>query len=106
VVVTIEYRIDPAQAPAFRALMAQSRRGRLRQGAVGWDLFSDIGDPGRFVEVIEDASWTDHLRRFERATAADVALRERKWAFHTGDEPPVVRRLLRESTVPARAVPP
>jgi MFS family permease len=99
VVVTIEYRIDPAQAPAFRALMAQSRRGRLRQGAKGWDLFSDINDPGRFVEVIEDASWTDHLRRFERATAADVALRERKWAFHLGDEPPVVRRLLRESTV-------
>lgn len=101
VVVTIEYRIDPAQAPAFRALMAQSRRGRLRQGAVGWDLFSDINDPGRFVEVIEDASWTDHLRRFERATAADVALRERKWAFQLGDEPPVVRRLLRESTAHA-----
>ena len=98
VMVTIEYRIDPAQAPAFRALMEESRRARLRQGAVAWDLMSDINDPARFVEVIEDASWTDHLRRFERVTTADVALRERKWAFHVGDKPPLVRRLLRETT--------
>ncbi|MFT3778249.1 MAG: MFS transporter [Ottowia sp.] len=98
VVVTIEYRIDPAQAAAFRALMEESRRARLRQGAVAWELLSDINEPGYFVEVIEDASWTDHLRRFERVTAADVALRERKWAFHVGGEPPLVRRLLREST--------
>lgn len=99
VLVTIEYRIDPAQAGAFRALMQDSRRARLRQGAVGWELLSDINDPGRFVEVIEDASWTDHLRRFDRVSAADVKLRERKLAFHIGDEPPIVRRSLRESTV-------
>jgi hypothetical protein len=49
--------------------------------------------------VIEDTSWTEHLRRFERTTAADVALRERKLAFHIGTEPPRVRRALRESTV-------
>jgi MFS family permease len=99
VLVTIEYRIDPAHAPAFRALMEESRRSRLRQGAVAWELLSDINEPGRFVEVIEDASWTDHLRRFERVSAADVALRERKLAYHVGEEPPVVRRSVRESTV-------
>ena len=101
VVVTIEFRIDPDDAPAFRALMEESRRSRLRQGAVSWDLLSDINEPGRFVEVIEDASWTDHLRRLDRASAADVALRERKQAFHIGDEAPVVRRSVRESTVRA-----
>ena len=63
VLVTVEYRIDPAKAPAFRALMDESRRSRLRQGAVAWELLSDINDPGRFVEVIEDDSWIDHLRR-------------------------------------------
>ena len=99
VMVTIEYRIDPADAPAFRALMEESRRARLRQGAVGWELLSDINDPGRFVEVIEDASWVDHLRRFERVSVADAALRERKLAYHIGDEPPVVRRAVRETTV-------
>ena len=101
VVVTIEYQIDPARAAAFRTLMEESRRSRLRVGAVGWELLSDINDPGRFIEVIEDASWTEHLRRFERTTTADVALRERKLAFHIGDEPPRVRRALRESTVRA-----
>jgi len=99
VLVTVEYRIDPADAPAFRALMDESRRSRLRQGAVAWELLSDINDPGRFVEVIEDASWIDHLRRFERTSAADVALRERKLAYHVGDAPPVVHRTLRETTV-------
>ena len=98
VLVTIDYQIDPANAPAFRALMAQSRSSRLRQGAVGWELLTDINDPGRFVEVIEDASWIDHLRRFERVSAADVALRERKLAFHIGEAPPLVRRMVREST--------
>ena len=71
----------------------------LRQGAVDWELLTDINDPARFVEVIEDSSWTEHLRRFDRASAADVALRERKLAFHVGDDPPVVRRMLRQSTV-------
>lgn len=99
VLVTVEYCIDPANAAAFRALMEQSRSSRLRQGAVGWELLSDINDPGRFVEVIEDASWTDHLRRFERTSAADVVLRERKLGYHLGEEPPIVRRTVRESTV-------
>lgn len=39
-----------------------------------------------------DESWTDHLRRFNRATAADMALRERRLAFHIGESPPVVTR--------------
>jgi len=79
--------------------MEESRRSRLRQGAVAWELLSDINEPGRFVEVIEDDSWIDHLRRFERVSASDVALRERKMAYHLGEEPPVVRRAVRESTV-------
>lgn len=99
VLVTIEYHIDPAKAGEFRALMEESRRSRLRQGALGWELLADINDAGRFVEVIEDASWVDHLRRFDRASVADAALRERKLAYHLLDEPPVVRRAVRESTV-------
>ncbi|GKT22939.1 hypothetical protein AVHM3334_10030 [Acidovorax sp. SUPP3334] len=43
-----------------------------------------------------DESWTEHLRRFDRVTAADVALRDRKLAFHTGEAPPVVSRYLVE----------
>jgi quinol monooxygenase YgiN len=101
VMVMIEYRIDPARADDFRALMQDSRRSRLRHGALSWELLHDIGEPGRFVEVIVDESWTDHLRRFDRVTAADVALRDRKLAFHTGESPPVITRCLMETTVKA-----
>jgi len=44
-----------------------------------------------------DESWTEHLRRFDRVTASDVALRERKLAFHTRDTPPVVSRYVVDS---------
>ena len=92
VVVQIEYRINPAKAKRFRTLMQESRRSRLRQGALDWQLMHDISNPTRYVERIEDESWTEHLRRFDRVTASDVALRERKLAFHTGDAPPKVTR--------------
>lgn len=92
VVVTIEYFIDPDRAGEFRAVMQESRRSRLRQGAVGWQLLHDISQPARYVERIEDESWTEHLRRFDRVTASDVALRDRKLAFHVGESPPRVTR--------------
>ncbi|WP_440105825.1 MFS transporter [Acidovorax sp. BL-A-41-H1] len=91
-VVTIEYFIDPDHATEFRAVMQESRRSRLRQGALGWQLLHDISQPARYVERIEDESWTEHLRRFDRVTASDVALRDRKLAFHVGNAPPRVTR--------------
>lgn len=77
--------------------MQESRRSRLRMGALDWELWQDIGDPGHFVERITDESWNEHLRRFDRVTAADVTLRERKLAFHLGDGPPQVTRYLAQS---------
>jgi MFS family permease len=99
VLVTIEYLIDPARAADFGVLMQESRRSRLRQGALSWDLLRDISDPGRYIEQMVDESWTEHLRRFDRVTAADVALRERKLAFHIGETPPLVTRFVLEETV-------
>ena len=90
---------DPARAVEFRALMQESRRSRLRHGALSWELLQDINVPGRFVEMIEDESWTDHLRRFDRVTAADVALRDRKLAFHKGVSPPLVSRCVMTTTL-------
>jgi hypothetical protein len=72
--------------------MQDSRRSRLRPGALSWELLHDLSDPGRYVEQIVDESWVDHLRRFDRVTAADVALRDRKLAFHIGEQPPAVAR--------------
>ncbi len=98
VVTNIEYFIDPARADEFRALMQQSRSSRLRHGALEWELLRDVSTPGRFVEQIVDASWTEHLRRFERLTASDAALRDRKLAFHIGEYPVVIARTVIEST--------
>ncbi|HSV37088.1 MAG TPA: MFS transporter [Ramlibacter sp.] len=94
--VNIEYRIDPARAGEFMALMQESRRSRMGQGALDWQLLHDLYDPGRFVEQVTDESWTEHLRRFDRVTAADAQLRDHKLAFHVADEPPVVTRFLIE----------
>jgi len=92
VLTTIEYRIDPVRADEFRAVMEETRRRRLSRGALSWELFRDTTDPGRFVEYMLDESWTEHLRRFERLSAFDEALRDRRLAFHLGEEPPVIRR--------------
>ncbi|MDB5743377.1 MAG: protein of unknown function DitE [Polaromonas sp.] len=95
-VVTVEYLIDPVRTDDFLKLMHESRRSRLRQGALQWEILRDINQPGRFIEQIIDESWTEHLRRFDRVTASDVSLRERKLAFHIGDGPPLVTRCVVE----------
>lgn len=95
-VVTVEYFIDPARAQEFRAVMKESRRTRLQQGALHWELEHDIADPRRYVERILDESWVEHLRRFDRLTNADMALRDRRLAFHVLDRPPVVTRYVVE----------
>ena len=79
-------------------MLEESRPARLRQGAVSWQLLHDISDPGRFVEVTVERSWTDHLRRFERTTAADAELHERKLGYHLGGEPPRISRYLLETS--------
>jgi MFS family permease len=95
--VNIEYRIDPQRRAEFLALMQESRRSRLSHGALGWELLQDLHEPGRFIEQITDESWTEHLRRFDRVTAADVQLRDRRLGFHVGEEPPQVTRFLIEA---------
>ena len=96
IMVAIEYRIDPARTDEFMQVMQESRRSRMSQGALEWQVIRDLYDPGRIIEQVTDESWTEHLRRFDRVTQADVALRDRKLAFHIGEEPPVVTRYLIE----------
>ena len=103
VMVTIEYLIDPERAAAFLEVMQESRSSRLRQGALNWELLHDLGEPQRYLEQIVDESWTEHLRRFDRITGADVTLRDRKLAFHTGNEAPKITRYAMSPTQRALA---
>lgn len=98
VMVSIEYRIDPARAEEFTEFMGESRRWRLRMGAVHWGLMRDIGNPGRFVEQFVMESWVDRLRQIERLTAEDISIRDRRDAFHLGPGEPVIDHFLMEST--------
>jgi quinol monooxygenase YgiN len=95
--VTVEYLIEPAQAEAFHAVMQDTRRARLRQGALSWGLFRDTAQPGRYIEYFLDESWVEHQRRLERFTAGDVELRQRRAAFHQGSESPRVQRYIAET---------
>ena len=98
VMVTVEYRIDPARAAEFAAVMQLTRAARLRQGALSWGLFRDTAEPGRYVESFVDESWLEHQRRLERFTAADAELRAQRLTFHLGDSPPQLRRFVADSS--------
>ena len=96
ILVQVEYLIDPERMDEFMQVMQESRRSRMSQGALEWQVVRDLYEPGRVLEQVVDESWTEHLRRFDRVTAADVALRDRKLAFHVGETAPVVTRYLIE----------
>ncbi|HST00309.1 MAG TPA: MFS transporter, partial [Usitatibacter sp.] len=81
VMVTIEYFIDPTRSAEFDTVMSETRGSRLRAGAVSWGLFEDLERPGRFVEYFVCDTWVDYLRRFDRFTAADEKLHERRHAL-------------------------
>ncbi len=97
VMVTVEYIVHDDDHHAFTAVMAESRRARLQLGALSWGLFRDTKDRQRFIEYFVDETWTEHRRRFDRVTTADVQLRERRLAFHRGTEPPKIERFLGQS---------
>jgi hypothetical protein len=94
VMVTVEYHIDPARRDEFDEVMAESRGARLRAGAVSWGLFEDLQEPGRFVEYFACDTWADYLRRFDRFTAADERLQERRYAHHIAEGRPRISRFV------------
>lgn len=97
VMITVEYRIDPAQVPAFTQAMQALRRIRHRDGAISWGLYEDAAAPGRVVESFVLESWLEHLRQHERVTHADREDQEAVRAFHLGPEPPIVSHLIAPS---------
>ncbi len=94
VLTTIEYRIDRARTDEFHRVMQETRRSRLRSGVLSWELFRDTIDPNRYLEYFIDETWVEHLRRFDRFTVSDIALRQRRLALHKGESPPVVTRCI------------
>jgi MFS family permease len=81
VMVTIEYRVQPAKRAEFVAAMQHVREMRRRNGAYFWELFHDSADTARFIECFMDESWIEHLRQHERASVSDREIRERAKRF-------------------------
>lgn len=97
VVVTIDYRVALADAPRFADAMRKLAQVRRRNGARRWSLMVDVTDPELWVERFQYPSWVDYLRQRNRGTFADRAISEHARAFHRGDTPPRVRRLMAQS---------
>lgn len=100
VLVTVEYRIDPANAEGFARAMDALAQVRLRDGALNWGLYRDTAEPGRFLETFVSETWGEHLRQHARGTMADRRVMAAVRAFYEGPEPPVVAHLIHVATTP------
>ena len=92
--IEIEYRVDPAKARLFYAVMQHVQLSRQRNGAYGWSIARDIADPQLWTERYHCPTWHDYLRQRSRSTASERALHLRANEFHIGPEPIRIRRIL------------
>ncbi|MFK0685742.1 MFS transporter [Ochrobactrum sp. BD67] len=97
VLVEIEYLVAPEQQDEFITALRRFRSVRQRDGAIRWDVWEDIAQPGRILESFVVESWVEHQRQHARVTHADQVDQNLINAYHMGEHPPVVRHLLRPS---------
>lgn len=93
-VITIEYRVAPAQRRDFLRLADQLGPIRRRDGALDWQCVEDIAEPGVYLEVFRTGSWLEHLRQHQRVTADDRALQQRIAALLVDGTTPRVRHFV------------
>jgi quinol monooxygenase YgiN len=95
VLIEIEYRVEPKRQAEFVTALRNFRSSRQRDGAIRWDVWEDVAEPGKVVEAFIVESWVEHQRQHARVTRADQLDQDIVRAFHVGDQPPSVRHLLR-----------
>jgi MFS family permease len=93
-VVEIEYRVAQDDARAFHNVMQDVQLSRQRNGAYGWSIARDIGDPELWTERYHCPTWFDYLRQRNRATQSERKLHQEAIAFHIGPDPVRIRRML------------
>jgi hypothetical protein len=94
IVIEIDYQVERSQARAFYAAAVDVQRVRQRNGAYGWSISRDIANPQLWTERYHCPTWHDYLRQRSRATQAERQLQDAMGAFHRGESPPRIRRLL------------
>ncbi|WP_299812670.1 MFS transporter [uncultured Roseibium sp.] len=94
VLIEIEYHVDPDRLGEFVAALRKFKTTRYRDGAIRWNVWEDVAEPGRVIEAFVVESWVEHQRQHARATHCDQLDQETLHSFQLGDTPPVVRHLL------------
>lgn len=92
IVINLEYRVAPSDAPAFLIAVRALGRLRRRDGARDWSLMQDIDDPTLWIERFHSPTWRDYLHRLSRPIAADDPIRAQVRLLTQG--PPVLKRRL------------
>jgi hypothetical protein len=100
IVVTIEYRIPRERAAPFLQAIHEVGRIRQRDGARRWSIAQDLDEPELWRERYQSPTWTEHLRRVSRVTAADKIVRDSVLGFHIGAPPRITRMLERPPGAP------
>ncbi|HEY6191708.1 MAG TPA: MFS transporter [Bacteroidota bacterium] len=100
VMITVDYRIKPENAPGFSAAIHALGKVRRRDGAIQWGVFTDLEDPEKHVETFIVESWAEHLRQHDRVTMADREVELKAQSFHSGPAVPEVRHLIYSSEDP------
>ncbi|MBV8472968.1 MAG: MFS transporter, partial [Hyphomicrobiales bacterium] len=85
VMVSVDYRVDPAKRDAFLAALAQLGLERRREGGFAWGIFEDGIEEGRFVESFLIDSWLEFRHLRERVTNCDLMLEEQVHALLTAE---------------------
>ncbi|HUI12324.1 MAG TPA: MFS transporter [Xanthobacteraceae bacterium] len=96
VLVTVEYRIRPADRDAFLDALAKLEHERRRDGAYAWGVFEDAAEAGRVVETFLVESWLEHLRQHERVTNADRLVQDAVQRFNLSGAPKVTHFIAAE----------
>jgi MFS family permease/quinol monooxygenase YgiN len=81
VLVVIEWEVADGRGEEFVAAMRDLSVIRRRDGALRWELYEDVAQPGLFVETFSTATWGEHMRQHQRTTQIDVPVEERPFAL-------------------------
>ncbi|MER8852075.1 MFS transporter [Mesorhizobium australicum] len=104
IAIMIEYIIRHEDEAEFLATMAERGRIRRRDGARNWTLARDLENPSIWIEHYHTPTWLEYVRHNGRITHADAMVGERLRALHSGDEPPLVRRVIERPTTAGTAL--
>jgi predicted MFS family arabinose efflux permease len=92
ILMTVEYRVQPAERAEFLSFLREIGRERMRDGAYAWNAFEDPNEPSRIIETCLVRSLLELKYRTERLTKADAIVEERAASFL--ETPATVRYLV------------